>query len=547
MKVIDYSPIDENIFITTDNDEGYIKIFENNILIYSSSENPDIYAQYICFSHDGRNALFIEHLGNIEKLTIIPYSALINNNFRNGPIFNFSTDGEILNFVVSPNYNHVAILFINAHMFYDSIEGEIDIIPESHNKCFLHVYDFTLGHFRLVFHKIFDNNDNNDYDNVKISLSELGTIAIASKDNEVDEDNVDNDLFEIAIYDLTTGNKLMNTFVNYNINHIQYFPEIEPYYNKLLLVTEERGIYYIKKIDLEDNFREIANKQLDEYNVLSVGINQNGNIAIGNENGLYYYFTSLENNYTVIYDENPVVDIAFSRDGYKVAIAANSYDPNLEHYYYNISIYSFLENTIILESIRENQHISDVQHDDQWEHYSLAEEDYIIEDPELDTCIVPPPNIEKLDKHRGESCFNIIEGVDEDSIGNYLSSDKDNLVIFFKNLENPDFFATCLTFTTLKQFLKDPHSVYYSCVQGKPDVDYCMDPPEYLKIPSQINIYVSYADIKHKYMQRQNMIFLEYEKKVDETISYNVSISNNTVSGWHCGKGTSIDVYRIIF
>ena len=67
MKVIDYSPIDENIFITADNDEGYIKIFENNILIYSSTENPDIYAQYICFSHDGRNALFIEHIGNIEK------------------------------------------------------------------------------------------------------------------------------------------------------------------------------------------------------------------------------------------------------------------------------------------------------------------------------------------------------------------------------------------------------------------------------------------------------------------------------------------------
>ena len=123
MKVIDYSPIDENIFITTDNDEGYIKIFENNILIYVSSE--DIYARYICFSHDGRNALFIEHVDDIEKLTIIPYSELINNNFRNGPIFNFSTDGQILNFVVSPNYNHFAILFINAHMFYDSIEAEI--------------------------------------------------------------------------------------------------------------------------------------------------------------------------------------------------------------------------------------------------------------------------------------------------------------------------------------------------------------------------------------------------------------------------------------
>ena len=546
MKVIDYSPIDENIFITADNDEGYIKIFENNILIYSSTENPDIYAQYICFSHDGRNALFIEHLGNIEKLTIIPYSALINNNFRNGPIFNFSTDGEILNFVVSPNYNHVAILFINAHMFYDSIEGEIDIIPESHNKCFLHVYDFTLGHFRLVFHKIFDNNDNNDYDNVKISLSELGTIAIASKDNEVDEDNVDNDLFEIAIYDLTTGNKLMNTFVNYNINHIQYFPEIEPYYNKLLLVTYERDIYYIKKIDLEDNFREISNKSIEDEIIRSIGMRENGDIAIGTDNGLYY-FTSLEHEYTVIFDENPVVDIAFSRNGYEVAIASNNYDPILDQHYLNISVYSFVENRIILESIRENQHIADVEVGQEWEHYSIDEENYVIEDPELDTCITPPTNTEKLNKHGSQTCFNIIDGIDEDSIGNYLSSDKDNIVIFFKKVEDPDFFATCLTFTALKRFLKDPNSVYYSCVQGKRDEDYHMDPPEYLKIPSQNNIYVSYSDIKHKYMQRQNMIFLEYEKKVDETISYNVSISNNTVSGWHCGKGTNIDVYHIIF
>jgi len=546
MKVIDYSPIDENIFITTDNDEGYIKIFENNILIYSSSQNPDIYAQYICFSHDGRNVLFIDNFDNIENLTIIPYSELINNNFRNGPIFNFSTDGQILNFAVSPNYNHVAILFINAHMFIDNIEGEIQIIPESHNKCFLHVYDFTIDHFRLVFHKIFDYNDD---DNVKISLSELGTIAIASKDYEVDIDNVDNDLFEIAIYDLTTGNKVMNTFVNYIINHIQYFPEIEPYYNKLLLVAHERGIAYIKKIDLEDNFRQISNKQLDNYDALSVGIQQNGNIAIGTDNGLIY-FTSLdeqEQENMVIFEEIRVVDIALSRSGYNVAVASNMYDEIYEQHYLNISVYNFRENRIILESIRENQLIPDVQHAEEWEHYSVDEEDDVIEDPDLDTCLVPSTNIEKLDKHGSQSCFNIIEGVDEDNIGNYLSSDKDNIVIFFKKVEDPDFFATCLTFTALKVFLKDPKSVYYSCVKGKPDVDYHRDPPEYFKIPSQNNIYVSYSDIKDKYMQRQNMIFLEYEKKIDETISYNVSISNNTVSGWHCGKGTSIDVYHIIF
>jgi hypothetical protein len=122
-----------------------------------------------------------------------------------------------------------------------------------------------------------------------------------------------------------------------------------------------------------------------------------------------------------------------------------------------------------------------------------------------------------------------------------------NKNIFYKNPEQADFFATCLTFAALKSFLKDPNSVYYECVPEKPFPDYCQEPPEYLKIPSQNNIYVSYSAIKDKFIHRQNMIFLELEKTVEETVSYNVSKTMDAISGWHCGKGTSINVYRIIF
>ena len=128
-----------------------------------------------------------------------------------------------------------------------------------------------------------------------------------------------------------------------------------------------------------------------------------------------------------------------------------------------------------------------------------------------------------------------------------MAESNDNIVIFYKNPEQADFFATCLTFTALKRFLKDPKSVYYGCVPQKPFNDYYKEQPEYLKIPSQNNIYVSYSDIKRKFIQRQNMIFLELEKTVEETVSYNVSITMEALSGWHCGKGTSINVYRIIF
>jgi hypothetical protein len=53
--------------------------------------------------------------------------------------------------------------------------------------------------------------------------------------------------------------------------------------------------------------------------------------------------------------------------------------------------------------------------------------------------------------------------------------------------------------------------------------------------------------MKTKYLQRQNMIFLEHSNKVEKTISYDASYFMYFVSRNHCQNGSVIDVYKIIF
>ena len=122
------------------------------------------------------------------------------------------------------------------------------------------------------------------------------------------------------------------------------------------------------------------------------------------------------------------------------------------------------------------------------------------------------------------------------------------VVIFYKNPSDAGFLATCSSFEQLKKFLKDPQHVFYSCVQGKDFRTYHRDLPQYLKIPTGTHtIFVNYQDIKQKYMQRQNMIFLEHNHQVQKTISYDASYTMAFVSSNHCQDGSVIDVYRIIF
>lgn len=554
MKIIDFSPSNENIFIIAD-DQNYLNVIENESTVIFNSQYPEgetIHAKYVSFSHDGNNVVYVNET-HTSKLTIMEYTELFEINVDGGRIINsvFITDGEIINYKLSPNYNHIAILFTCRETYSDTINGVKSIsdgtLPgEYQNKNILHVYDFTPGHQRLIFQKNFDNE-------IIFSLSKINTLAIVSYGEHIDEDDEDDvdDYSEISIYDLTTGNKTMQKYlrndIEYIVNIIQYYPELVPNNNHLVLITtSSNGEKNMRILDLENNFTEIYNKSLNrEITVHSIAINTNGHIALGTDNGLdlYHTFDGGDDDYDKLFVNDTIVDISFTTNSEKVAVASSVYDRQLQSHINIFKIFDFVEDTIIYNSSDDD----DYESEEEWEQFSVEEEDHEIDDPELDTCVVPPANVEKLTQHRDQSCFNVIEGKDEDNIGNYLAESNDNIVIFYKNPEQADFFATCLTFTALKRFLKDPKSVYYGCVPQKPFNDYYKEQPEYLKIPSQNNIYVSYSDIKRKFIQRQNMIFLELEKTVEETVSYNVSITMEALSGWHCGKGTSINVYRIIF
>ena len=200
-----YSPIDENIFITVSN-EGYIRVYENEDRILSSTATIGYdSARYASFSHDGLHVIFTNYTVEHEILSIIPYNELLRNNINEGTIFNLNTDNSIINFVVSPNYNHVAIFFRSDNTYSDPINGEIDI-HRNVNKYLLNIYDFTPGHFALIFQKDFDNGD------IAFTLSEFNTIAIASKYDPYDEE-YGVDLWEIEVYNIIAGNMIYNYFV----------------------------------------------------------------------------------------------------------------------------------------------------------------------------------------------------------------------------------------------------------------------------------------------------------------------------------------------
>jgi hypothetical protein len=523
MKSIDYSPIDENILIAVTND-GHLQVYKyDDQIIYSSAIQDFNSIEYVSFSHDGLNVLFVQNIADHEILNIIPYHELIHDNIPGGINFALKTDLFIINYVVSPNYNHVAIFFSSKNLYNDPINGDINI-SHNDNKYFLNIYDFTVGYFRLVFQKEFDNRD------VIFTLSEFNTIAIASKTIEYDEEEGGNEITEIAVYNIIAGNRVCNLFVDYIVKFIEYLPQIEPNYNKILLISELRQTQHIKIYDLEENFRLITNKNIDEYTIHDVDISQNGHIVIGTNEGLYYY-TSLDEEPHHLLTDHIIEYISLSRSGEKIASIMIEYDLHIRYYY--LIIYNFDETTIIYPRIAEND-----------------EDEIIRVDHELNECIVKPADPIKLLQEKDNNCFDIVDTGLDIQIGTYLSADKDNVVVFYKQASQPDFFAVCLTFTALKFYLKDPKSIYYKCEDHISLHMYWNNPPEYLKIPAPNNIYVNYNHMKTKYRQRQNMIFLETDGQrdiIEKTVSYDVSYTMNAISGWHCQKGTSINVYHIIF
>ena len=169
-----------------------------------------------------------------------------------------------------------------------------------------------------------------------------------------------------------------------------------------------------------------------------------------------------------------------------------------------------------------------------------------IDDASLDAVYqYQSPDADRLDRYKSERCFDVINQSDE-VIGDYLY-DHHNLVIFYRPPDSHHFFANCLTFDTLKNYLKDPKYIFYSCVEGKDFRTYHREAPQYLKIPGRTTIFVSYDIIKRKYMERQNMIFLEFEKDISKTITYSASNTMIHISSNHCQDGSSIPLYNVVF
>jgi hypothetical protein len=297
----------------------------------------------------------------------------------------------------------------------------------------------------------------------------------------------------------------------------------------------------IKILDLENNFREIYNRNLGGYNVNTVNISQNGQIGIGTRTGFIYLRTFEEDQIPeVLFPDLNVTTVIFSQSGNKIKVLCNNLDEISGQEYLEVQHHNLVEP-------EDDIPIEDVL---QWELIRIVEEEeqeLLINPPGLNSCAIPPTNPDKLQLYADKTCFDIFQ-ISEENIGQYLSEDKDNIVIFYKQVEEPDFFATCLTFTGLKKYIQDPKHGFYRCIHRKAYRTYIDDQPDFLKIPTQtITIFVSYEDIKQKYIQRQNMIFLEYSERVDTTITYEAIVTNNFVSSNHCQQGSVIDVYRIIF
>jgi hypothetical protein len=522
MKVIDYSPTDDNLFISCD--DGIVSV-HNELGIVYTSRGKDIDVQYVSFSHDSNHVLVVSEMQN--KLTVMSYNDLLTDieNVENAR-FIFDTSGQIIDFIVSPNKNQVAILFSVQDRFFDSVNGLTRIPAANHKKRFLRVYDFTPGNSRLIFEKLFVNKD------IVISLSEIDTIAISVNRSHVDFD-------DIFIYNLNNGDMLYTSELSYTIVSMKYLPECDIYHNTLLLIITDSDEKTLMNIVNVDNF-EIIFSRIIENNVYSVDISHNTQIAISTgHSGVLYLKTPIDESIQLLSGTNTKY-ISFSATGTKLGVASIVKIVNSQKFY-DITIFNLLGDE------DEDDDDSEWETDDDFEDLEIE-----VHDPQLDMVIpIQPTNDTKLKIHSSDQCFDIMDTGNELMIGNYLSNTADNIdniVIFYKPESKDTFYAICLTFTALKKFLTEPTNIFYGC-DGREDLkSYSLEPYHYLKISTHTQpIFVSYSDIKQKYMQRQNMIFLHYTERVKNTISLDASASRNNFSSWHCQEGTSIDVFKIIF
>jgi len=523
MKIIDYSPIHDNIFLTTIN--GEIEIYEDEQrMIYNGIEDKTINSA--SFSFDSEHVIFVDE--DETQLNIISYNDLLHNNFNY--IFNFSTDFIIEDYAVSPKKNQIAILFRVRNDITHFIDGQRFNPGADLNNILLHVYDFTPDNCRLVF-----SNYANGIAN--IALSELDTIAI------IGEFTVEGRDCALNVFDLNNGNLIDSGYEIDTVLFIHFYPESHRNHNKLLLITQDaderaNATYGIGTRTIEDHHS--TQDLLVEFDINSIFIKRDGEIAFGTNVGII--FIQLDGPAPLhkrLFRDKMIGQISYSQSENCIGFGVLD-ETEFRQMYRDVHVFNILRNEITFNEVMDSSDEDDEEEDEE-------DEEILINPKDLNSCVIPPSNPALIQLYGNKTCFEIIQQ-NEENIGNYLSADRDNIVIFYKQIPDADFIATCLTFTGLKKYLQDPKHAFYRCIHRKAYRIYIDDQPDFLKIPTQtITIFVSYEDIKQKYIQRQNMIFLEYSERVDTTITYQAIITNNFVSSNHCQDGSLINVYRIIF
>jgi hypothetical protein len=547
MRFIDFSKQNDNEVMYIDQN-NYLNILncDDYTILYTSEGHHKF--EEIAYSYDDEHIIVVFHAQNQHFLKIIPRRHVIDNRFMFTSVCGFYTSGDIISFHISPNKNRVAIVFTVENKYFDTINGDYNPGVKDVKKKFLHVYEYSNGGTaRLILKKIYPEN-------IKIDLSELDTIAITSFVNQTaDRDNI---YSRIEIYDFISNKRIFKKTVDYFIKYLHFFPENETHHNNIVLITNnlDSDDYNIRLIDLENKFGEKQNLPIDFANIFSIDINKNGSIVLRTDNGILYLKT-LSESATHLFPDKLILHSSFSLSGNKIAVIMNSDQQQNEHGYLTfMSIYDFDKREVSFDSYNMDEVLGNYFDIHPRTEYITDEDDQqelIIRNPFLDKIYVD--NIvtdqEKLQEYGSENCFNMIE-LNEENIGNYLSSDPDNLVIFFKNPEDDGFQATCLNFSRLKQYLKNPNHIFYSCVD---ELDFRVYKnqsflDEYLKIPTHAHtLFVNYRDIRQKYEERQNMIFLELSEQIKKTISFNASFTLQFISSNHCQEGSEINVYRIIF
>lgn len=550
MKLIDFSKTDNNQLLSCLG--GNIKLINTR----ARARQPEITFQdrgdvkSVSYSYNGQHVIYVNE--NKSKLNIITYNALTNSDLNS--VFTFLSDIIIIDFIVSPIHNHVAIIFIAQSNITISTDGQHRINPENSNKMGLHIYDFTPGNSRLLFERYEDDLRN-------MSFSEDNKFAISGGFN------VTGQHCGLIIVDLATGNIISHGLEISAIEIIYLYPNLthpRRSSNRILVISINDDD--IRNIEIRDtNTLELIHARQTNLFIFDVYVKSSGEIILATDNGIYCFtMTFIDREVVPIFREYYISEITYSINRDRIGLLTLGPDPeNINSSKPdNIFIYDFAPRINIMYQSNPNPGQYRWRHQVQEEPFirmipdapvvnpptGVVSSEPEIYDTQLDIAVATPPsNAVKLKKYGKKQCFDIFN-TSEEIIGNYLTSNTDNLVIFYKYSGDDDFQASCLTFSALKTYLKDPNYVFYRCIDRKDYRTYQAEPPEFLKLPTQSgNLFVDYQLMKQKYMQRQNMVFLEHGEQIPKTITLIASLSMHFVSRNHCQEGSVIDVYRIIF